>query len=199
MKIQDKKAAMEMSVGTIVTIVLLMSVLVLGLVLVRSIFTKATESVDSLGEKVQAAIDSTFAEEGDPVVVLLGTDKKAKIKAGTADFGVAFGASTHDGSKATENRLKFKISLDTSARENCVTKMTEPKVEQLINENVGTRLDFEEIADSNAYARVTFDIPKGTPLCTQKIFIDAYDTDQPVDDFLGRATFRIQIVKSGLF
>jgi len=35
---KSKRAAMEMSVGTIVTIVLLMTVLILGLVLVRSIF-----------------------------------------------------------------------------------------------------------------------------------------------------------------
>ena len=42
-KMRDKKAAMEMSVGTIVTIVLLMTVLILGLVLVRTIFSRSEE------------------------------------------------------------------------------------------------------------------------------------------------------------
>ena len=50
---KNKHAAMEMSVGTIVTIVLLMAVLVLGLVLVRTIFKNSTESIDSIDEQVK--------------------------------------------------------------------------------------------------------------------------------------------------
>ena len=39
----NKKAAMEMSVGTIVTIVLLMSVLVLGIFMIQKIFSGSTK------------------------------------------------------------------------------------------------------------------------------------------------------------
>ena len=54
--IENKKAAMEMSVGTIVTIVLLMSVLVLGLVLITNIFSGATSSVKTIDDKVKSEI-----------------------------------------------------------------------------------------------------------------------------------------------
>jgi len=51
--IKNRRAAMEMSVGTIVTIVLLMTVLILGLVLVRTIFSSAKYNVDVIDEKIR--------------------------------------------------------------------------------------------------------------------------------------------------
>ena len=56
-----KQAAMEMSVGTIVTIVLLMTVLVLGLVLVRTIFTGAIKNIDNVDKAVENQISKLFA------------------------------------------------------------------------------------------------------------------------------------------
>ena len=43
-----KRAAMEMSVGTIVTIVLLMTVLIMGLVLTRTIFKSSVENINGI-------------------------------------------------------------------------------------------------------------------------------------------------------
>jgi len=45
-KMKTKKGAMEMSIGTIVTIVLLMSILILGIVLVKNIFEKSSYEVE---------------------------------------------------------------------------------------------------------------------------------------------------------
>ena len=199
MKTQNKKAAMEMSIGTIVTIVLLMSVLVLGLVLVRSIFTGATGSVDDLDDKVKAEINNLFAQEDDNVVVKLGSDKKARVKAGTADFGVAIGASTYDGSEVGDrSRLQYRLELGSS-NDDCVEKLGDTKTANLIKENLNQWNDFEDWGGPNAYARILFSIPKGTALCTQKILIDVRDTQQPGDINLAGTSFRIQIIKSGLF
>ena len=52
-----------MSVGTIVTIVLLMAMLVLGLVLVRTIFTGSTENIKDIDRKVKDQITKLFAEK----------------------------------------------------------------------------------------------------------------------------------------
>jgi len=54
---KNNKAAMEMSVGTIVTIVLLTAVLILGLVLIRTIFQSSTESIESIDTAIKAEID----------------------------------------------------------------------------------------------------------------------------------------------
>ena len=87
--IRRKEGALEMSIGTIVVIVIAMAMLILGLVLVRTIFTGATESIGTLGDKVQDEIAGLFADEGPDVVVKLGTGQTAKIKPGSDTFGIA--------------------------------------------------------------------------------------------------------------
>ena len=80
--IRNKDGALELSIGTIVVIVIGMSMLILGLVLVRTIFTGSTEAVDVLNEKVQGEIVSLFAAEGSDVVIKLGSDRVVKVKKG---------------------------------------------------------------------------------------------------------------------
>ena len=52
-----------MSVGTIVTIVLLVTVLVLGLVLVRTIFASAKGAVDLTDQQLRNELSKLFGEE----------------------------------------------------------------------------------------------------------------------------------------
>lgn len=85
----NKKAAIELSIGTIVIIVLAMSMLILGLVLVRTIFTGATYNVDSLNKNVEAEINKLFNERGGKTFIYL-PNNEASVKKGTS-FGVAFG------------------------------------------------------------------------------------------------------------
>ena len=61
MKKMNSKGAMEMSVGTIVTIVLLMSVLVLGLYFVQKIFASGSNAIDSVDSQVQSEINRLFS------------------------------------------------------------------------------------------------------------------------------------------
>jgi len=66
---KNKRAAMEMSIGTIVTIVLLMTVLIMGLVLVRTVFKSGGDSIEQIDRALQNEINKLFAEEGKKVVV----------------------------------------------------------------------------------------------------------------------------------
>src|SRR3989344_1360311 len=84
-----KKAQMQMSVGTIVTIVLLMTVLVLGLVLTRTIFRSSTESIDQIDQAIQNEISKLFAEEGKKIVVY-PTSRQISIKKDDDPRGFAF-------------------------------------------------------------------------------------------------------------
>ena len=59
---KQKRAAMEMSVGTIVTIVLLMAMLVLGLFFVKNIMCSGIILTNSVDEKVTNEVKGLFGE-----------------------------------------------------------------------------------------------------------------------------------------
>lgn len=196
---KNKKAAMELSIGTMVTIVLLVSVLILGLVLVRNIFTTSTESVDDINDKVKNEINNLFVDNNDKVLVRLGSNKKAKISQGTQDFGIAIGAKTYDGSSTDRGRLRYKISLDTQTNQNCIDKMGERRVRELITTPLEEWINFDQFQGSQAYARVAFTIPDGTVTCTQKFFVDVRDTEQTGQESLGGTYFVIEIEEKSFF
>lgn len=191
----EKKAAMEMSVGTLVTIVLLMAVLGLGLFLVNKIFGGATESVDTINDKVLGEINDLFSDQDASVVVKLGADRKAKIKDGTDDFGIAIGAQTSDGSSVgTRSRLQYKLELDTSETGNCIAVLGgSAQVKSLMAQRTSEWIGFDGFDGSTAWARLSFNIPKGTAECSQKIFVDVKDTARPQNSTSG-TYLKIQII-----
>ena len=67
---RNKQGALELSIGTIVVVVIGMSMLILGLVLVRTIFTGSTAAIGQLNDKVQGEISTLFVEEGKDIVVM---------------------------------------------------------------------------------------------------------------------------------
>ena len=90
-RMQSRKAQISMSVGTIVTIVLLMTTLILGLVLVRKIFTGSIENVNSIDQAVKNEINKLFAEDDARKVVVYPPTRLVSIKKGNTDYlGFAF-------------------------------------------------------------------------------------------------------------
>ena len=87
---KTKKAAMEMSMGTIVTIVLLMSVLILGLVMIRTIFRTSTDNINAIDQKVKDQINTIFSED-DQARMVIYPSRTLKIKKGNSESG--FGIS----------------------------------------------------------------------------------------------------------
>ena len=191
----NKKAAMELSMSTIVILVLAMTMLVLGLVLIRSIFRGATESINELNEKVMGEITRLLVDDSNKLVVNLGADRIARIKADTQNFGISFGAKTIDGSAVIAGRMKYKLSLDESSRDNCISNLGRKTTEDLFKQTMGANIEFDRFEGDTAYAIIQLDIPEATPLCSQKVYIDVTDNNQPV----GRETFIIQIERAGFF
>jgi len=87
---KNKTAAMEMTVGTIVTIVLLMSALVLGLILTRTIFVTSQDNINSVDQKVKDQITKLFSED-DLSKVVIYPSRNIEIKKGDSESG--FGLS----------------------------------------------------------------------------------------------------------
>ena len=195
----NKKAAIELSIGTIVIIVLAMSMLILGLVLVRSIFKGATTTVDILNDKVAGEVANLFVSEGEDVVVKLGADQTARIAAGTTDFGIAIGSRTLDGTATTRERLNFKLSLEAANGKNCISPgiLGDQRTKALFITSLNTQNKFDKFQGSNTYARIQINIPKGTATCTQKVFIDVTDTKD--NSIVGGSFFVVEVIQSGIF
>ncbi len=149
------KAAMEMSVGTIVTIVLLMSVLVLGIVLTKSIFESSKGAIDMTDQQLQSEISKLFAEEKD--LVIYPTSGKITIKGGERDqivVGIRNSADFTDVS--TEFTYEVLVSgNDCGLNKEEVENWISIKPEEIIQIPIG---GFEK-------SRINFKIPEGTPNC----------------------------------
>jgi len=190
----SKRGAMELSMSTIVIVVLSMALLVGGLALIRTIVFGADESVDTINEKVMGELNGLFSENK-RIVVKLGSTNIAKIKADNEMFGIVIAASTLSGDLANSDNIKYKLSLDQSARQNCITEIGQTDTEELFLQKFNTELAFDSFDGSRAAALIQVQIPEGTSLCTQKISFDVYENGQNN----GRGSFTISIEDKGLF
>lgn len=189
---QNKKAAIELSIGTIVVIVLAMSMLILGLVLVRNIFTGATDNVSELNDKVKDEIRSLFQDEDQRVIIRL-TQDTAKIKQGT-ELGIAFGIKNIKSGSPDSSTFRYIVELDDDAiQKNCgVSPQT---AQNWVRFGSGTmsispgQIEFD---------RIVFEIPEDAPLCTTKYRIKIVDTQAPSSTYANPALI-IKIESGGLF
>jgi len=191
-KITNRKGAIELSIGTIVVIVLAMSMLILGLVLVKNIFSGATDNVSELNDKVKDEIRSLFQDEDQRVIIRL-TQDTAKIKQGT-ELGVAFGIKNIKSGTSDSSSFRYSVELDDDlVQKNCGVS---PQVAQnWIRFGTGTmsispgQIEFD---------RIVFEIPEDAPLCTTKYRIKIIDTENPTSTYANPG-FIIRIESGGLF
>ncbi len=194
----EKRAAMEMSVGTIVTIVLLMSALVLGLVLTRNIFTSTTDNVDTIDDQLKDEIQNLFGSGGKKLVVGLGGESTATVKQGTENFGVpfAFAPDKPQVWGVNRNGCKYSISLAPTTSNKACTKNGWTRPLDDIYPGV-TNVDFRDVEDGIGYALIQVDVPLEISPCTQTFTIlvkcegDVSETTT--------SSFDLSIIKKGLF
>lgn len=199
-KIKNKRAAMEMSVGTIVTIVLLMSALVLGLVLTRAVFRGSTESVESLNSGVQKEINNLFGKENKNLVISLGSQKTASVKQGTQNFGVPMGFSPDDPNAWGPHKDNCHYTIEANEDGNYCINMEmgwENPEDDIIS---GTEeVQFDEYGDGNGFALIKINIPEEVPPCLQRFTVlVGCDGSQHLDEAT-KTYFDIEVIKRGLF
>jgi len=113
-----KKGQMQMSVGTIVTIVLLMTVLILGLILVRTIFSGAVNNINSIDQVVKEEINKLFAEDDSRKIVVYPSTRKIFLEKGN-DEGAGFAFAIRN-VETTEGEFSYTVSVnDPNIRNNC--------------------------------------------------------------------------------
>ena len=85
-----------MSVGTMVTIVLLMLVLVLGIFFIQKIFTGGSDAIDIITTELQSQAQKLFARDETARVVIIPVSREISLKRGDNPKGFAFSVRNND-------------------------------------------------------------------------------------------------------
>jgi len=155
-----KRGAMELSIGTIVIIVLAMTMLILGIVLVRTIFSGAKYNVDIMNDKVRDEINKLFVE--DKKIVIYLAQQKADIKQGET-WGVAFGIKNLKTGTVEASKFTYDIVVNnpSEVKQNC--GINEKEALSWIKAGGSGGIN---IAPGDTYLTIIrFQIPETAPLC----------------------------------
>ncbi len=165
----NNKGQMEMSVGTIVTIVLLVTLLILGVVLIKNIFTSAKGVVDLTDQQLRSQISQLFSSE-DRTSIYPGT-RLLEINQESTD-GVGIGIKNL--LTGTAGTSTFSYSVSAADVSNC--GVTKTVAESWIV--VGKSESNIAIASGDIASRkVLFNIPVGAPLCTARYSVTVSTSD----------------------
>ncbi len=154
----SRRGALELSIGTVVILVLGMSMLILGLVLVRTIFVGAKYNIDTINDKVKGEIGKIFEEEGKSVIYL--AEHKATPKQGE-DWGVAFAIRNVETGTTAPSQFYYEIKAAPLASD--CQGLASQKAEGWIKSR---RTDTATLnPGETGYFIARFSIPEDAPLC----------------------------------
>lgn len=154
---KNRRAAMEMSVGTIVTIVLLMSVLILGIFLVQKIFSSAKGAIDLTDEQLKNEINKLFAD--DKEITIYPQTRQVEISPGGSD---AIGIGITNLLRGVEGEQKFSYEVTLEDEGDCGAN-----AESWLK--LGKKADNFGIGPKDTYVRrVILEVPEGAPLCSAR-------------------------------
>ncbi len=168
---KNKHAAMEMSVGTIVTIVLLMSVLILGLVLVRTIFSGTIENIGSIDQSVKSEISKLFSEDSTKKVIIYPPAREITIKKGEeGGFGFSIRNTEEDTSASAVNKFTYEVStgeigckgIDKTAADRFI----------ILGKSTTTGINIPSGDSLESPILVKFGIPESASICNLRYNLD---------------------------
>jgi hypothetical protein len=172
----EKRGAIELSLSTIVVIVLAIAFLIFGLVLLRNISCSAIGGMQKLDDYTMKQLRELFTE--DSTISIIKTQNE--IQRGV-NYGVAF-AIRNLGS----NNNKFSYNVQVQDVEDC--KFDKAKAESFMV--LGKKADNISISIDKDYAGlVNFEIPSDVENCNVRYIIYVKNGDQDYDS----ATFDVKI------
>ncbi len=155
---------MEMSMGTMVIIVLSMIVLVLGIFFIQKIFSTGTNAIDEIDAKIQSEINSLFAQEGKKLVIY---PKEREIKMNQGDSG-GFGFSIEN-KEMTDGIFTYVVSVQEITS---TCQMTSTQAESLILLGKSGSRTLASGAKLEDAILVKFNIPETAPLCSIRYIVE---------------------------
>jgi len=203
--VRTKKAALEMSMSTIITIVLSVAFLILGLSILRNFYGFQSNSIDSIETRTLSELNRMYLnneENAVPLRIDLGSEKTANIRSGTQNFGFAIYGNTISNARINNDTdIQFLLWLDQSAPANCVKLNGLGKVQSwfLVKVDGTTWLKSDNFFDSTAGVLVQMGIPAGTKVCSQKVYVKGVDRTSGIDETLGQDYFIINVLRQSPF
>lgn len=190
---KNKTGAIELSISTVVIIVLAMSMLILGLVLIRGIFSGATDNVKEINDKVKDEIRGLFQDESQRVILRL-TEDTATIKQGD-EFGIAFGIKNIKTGVTEATTFQYSVELDdVNIKQSC--GVTEQQALSWVRFGSGT---MSIPPGQIEYDRIVILIPEDAPLCTTKYRIRIWEQGDSPQNAYANPPFIVKIAASGIF
>jgi hypothetical protein len=159
--VKNKSGAMELSIGTIVILVLAMTMLILGLILVRSIFSSATSAISDIDKGVRDAIAKSFSDS-DKKISVYPSARTIEIKQRTQGRGFAFALRNVD---LEDKTFEYIVAVDSAfnIKEKC--KITSDEAKSWLIAETGTiSLGRGSVMEDPEI--VLFNIPDDAPTCT---------------------------------
>ncbi len=176
MMLKNKKGAMEMSMGTIVTIVLLMSVLVLGIFFVQKIFVVGEDAVELIDDQLQNEIAKLFSEKGKSLMIY--PDKaEIRIKAGGDPKGFAFLINNKE-IESRDYQYTVFAQPNFDFAEKCGSTMTQQKADSYLQLASGT-ISLGPGRTMDRAELVRFKIPETAPPCSIPYRLEIDDEEGP--------------------
>lgn len=157
-----------MSMGTMVTIVLLMVVLVLGIFFIQKIFGAGTNAIDTIDSEVQNQIAQLFSQEGKKIGVY-PTSRRVTIKKGSDPIGFAYSIKS---TYVEEKDFTYNIGADPNFD---FTKCGSSFTEQTANSWLLLESGSFTLSGGSSFELpelVLFTIPESAPPCTIPYRID---------------------------
>jgi len=171
----DKRGAMELSMSTVVIIVLSISLLIVGIYFIQKISKLATGVVDMTDAELRTKINQLFSEEDK--LVIYPQSRLVQIKQDTSD-GVGIGIKNlQTGASASTDFSYVVVATDTS---DCGISKTEAESWIVTG---GEESNIPIPSGDMMTDRILFRIPVGAPLCIAKFRVNveaggsAYATD----------------------
>ena len=159
---KNKRAAIELSMSTIVVLVLAMMMLIMGIVLVRNIFNTGNEAINDLSQGVKSSISKMFADETKKLVIY-PSSRTIDLKKRSQGYGFAFSVRNLD---FADQKYHYTVTVGSGfdIKKKC-GGLTAKEAESWIDVSED---DFNVPKSSimENPVLVTYSIPDSAPACT---------------------------------
>jgi hypothetical protein len=166
-----KRAAIELSIGTIVIIVLAMSMLILGMVLVKNIFSGAMDITDLNKDQISAEIAKAYGDD-DPVVLYPNIDVFEINDKEPSAFAIRI-KNLLENTDASD--VKFSYLTVLSDFREC--GLNERQILEWLKGEEGNNIPIA--SNGEHIEKILIEIPTGTTLCSFKLRIDVSQNNVP--------------------
>jgi hypothetical protein len=163
-----KKAAVELSMSTIVIVVLAMTMLIVGIVLVRNIFSGATDIADLTTDQIINEINQMFGEE-EKVVIYPSTDTIPVRQEKQSGFAIGI-RNKLSGAEAQSATFSYDVIPVSDIESDC--GITEEELMSLFVSGSNSDENIPIATGDPKAVKVLFNTGEGDPLCTARFRVD---------------------------